>query len=91
MGSLGSVRRFYLAKRHAAAEVGDAALELVWAGKQEAEPGTPLPDDFPYRARLVARGYSALEDLSGADECELTEQGFTTREASQILTAASAS
>ena len=91
MSTLGSPRRFYLAKRHAAAELGDVALELVWAGKQEAEPGTPLPTDFPYRPRLVAIGYLALEDLRGADECELTELGFSSREAAAILAATSAS
>lgn len=89
MSTLGSARRYYLAKRHAAAELCDTALELVWVGKQEAEPGTALPTDFPYRARLVALGYSTNEDLVGADECELTELGFTTREAAAILAAVS--
>ena len=88
MSTLGSVRRFYLAKRHAAASCGDTALELVWEAKQLEQPGTSLPDDFPYAARLDEAGYVALEDLDGADEEELVEQGFTTREATAILAAA---
>lgn len=87
MGTLGSPRRFYLAKRRAARELEDKALELVWAGKQAAEPGTPLPDDFPHRTRLVEAFYETLEDLSGADEHELVEVGFTKREAARILAA----
>lgn len=85
-----TARRFYLAKRHAAAEFYEKGLELVWRGKQEAEPGTALPLDFPYLTRLQADGYTTREDLDGADECELVERGFNTREAQAILTAFSA-
>lgn len=88
MSTLGSARRYYLAKRHAAAERCDTALESVWRGKQEAEPGEALAADFPYHARLVAAGYETYEDLDGADSDELVEQGFSTREAAAILTAA---
>lgn len=87
MSTLGTVRRYYLAKRQEAAELCDEALELVWKAKQRAEPGSDLPDSFPYRTRLVELGYEALEDLSGADACELTEQGFSSREAAAILAA----
>jgi hypothetical protein len=87
VSTLGSVRRYYLAKRHAALDNGDKALELVWEGKQLAEPGEALPTDFPYAARLIALGYVALEDLAGADAEELTDQGFTSRESTEILAA----
>jgi hypothetical protein len=88
MSTLLSVRRYYLAKRHAAAELGDTALETVWQGKQEAEAGTALADDFPYLSRLAAAGYTTREDLAGADADELEEQDFTSREAAAIVAAA---
>ncbi len=87
MSTLGSVRRYYLAKRHAAEACGEKALELVWASKQEAEPGESLPTDFPYRERLAARAYTTTQDLIGADEQELVDQGFSTRESTEILAA----
>jgi hypothetical protein len=68
-----SHRRFYLSKRIAARLEGMHALESLWRGKQEAEPATPLPEDFPHRTELEAHGYTAQEDLVGADECELVE------------------
>lgn len=90
MSTLGSVRRFYLAKRHEAVRLCETPLALVWQGKQEAMPGTPLADDFPYLERLDAQGYTTLEDLDGADSEELVEQGFSAREAAAILAAAAA-
>lgn len=87
MSTLGSPRRYYLAKRHAAVELEDTALEAVWQGKQEAEPGTALAEDFPYLSRLQAAGYSTQEDLDGADADELVEQGFSSREADAIVAA----
>lgn len=88
MSYLLSPRRYYLAKRHAAADLGDTALEVVWQAKQEAEPGTALADDFPYLTRLQAAGYTTEEDLAGADADELQEQDFTSREAAAIVAAA---
>lgn len=88
MSALGSARRYYLAKRHAAAERCDTALAMVWRGKQEAEPGEALAEDFPYADRLETAGYTTDTDLDGADSAELVEQGFTTREAEAILAAA---
>lgn len=88
MSTLGSVRRFYLAKRHAADEQCLTALSAAWQGKQEAEAGEALPDDFPYAERLEEAGYTTYEDLDGADAAELVDHGFTTREATAILSAA---
>lgn len=87
MSTLGSPRRYYLAKRQGAAADEETALEAVWQGKQEAEPGTALATDFPYLTRLQAVGYSTEEDLSGADADELVDQGFTSREAAAIIAA----
>lgn len=89
MSTLGSPRRYYLAKRHVANEYGDKGLALVWQAKQEAEPGTALPSDFPHLTTLTGCGYTTKEDLTGADVQELTELGFATREANTILTALS--
>lgn len=87
MSTLGSPRRYYLAKRHAAKAIGDKGLSLVWQQKQEAEPGTTLAASFPYASRLSAAGYTTKEDLEGADTRELYEQGFSTTEATYILAA----
>lgn len=89
MSLIGSPRRYYLSKRHAAIDNGDRALALVWRSKQEAEPGTALPSDFPHLTALQGCGYKTTEDLNGADVQELTELGFETREATAILTALS--
>lgn len=86
MSTLGSARRYYLAKMHAAVANEDTIAD-VWQGKQEAEPGTALPADFPLLSRLQPLGYKAVEDLTGADSDELVEQGFSAREAAAILAA----
>lgn len=85
--SVERVRRYYLLKRLAAARRKDDVLAGAWQGKQEAEPGTPLAADFPYRSRLVAAGYSTAEDLDGASSEELQQSGFTAREATAALAA----
>ena len=83
-----SVRRYYLLKRRSSHELGDIALRDVWAHKQtEEQPGTPLPADFPFRDELIAAWYEAIEDIDGADECELVEQGFSSGQAAEILAA----
>jgi hypothetical protein len=79
-------RRYYLGKRLEAAVRGSSLAE-VWQAKQEAEPGTSLAADFPYRSRLVAAGYSTVEDLDGATVDELKQAGFSEREASAVLAA----
>lgn len=66
-----SVRRYYLLKRLAARQRCEE--EGVWQAKQEAVAGTAIPDDFPFRAALVAAGYSATEDLDDATPDELAE------------------
>jgi hypothetical protein len=84
--SITSARRYYLLKRQSAAESCEKALESVWRAKQEAEPGTALPTDFPYLERLTTFGYTTLSDLDGCDACELEGLGFARREAAAILT-----
>lgn len=73
MSYLNTNRRFFLLKRLSAREVGNGAIELVWKGKQEAEPGTVLPDGFPSKTELSAVGYTTDTDLDGADADELAE------------------
>jgi hypothetical protein len=80
-------RRYYHGQRAAAAELEQWDLAGAWRWKQEKEPGTPLPDDFPYTVRLSSAGYTAHEDLDGADAAELGRAGFSPREAQSILAA----
>lgn len=84
--SVGSVRRFYLLKRQAAAAL-DEPLAETWQAKQEAEPGTALPADFPDLEVLVAAGYSAVEDLDGAEAQELVDLGLAPHRADAVLLA----
>lgn len=86
MATIGSVRRYYLHRRiRAVSEESDMAL--IWRSKQEAEPGTALPASFPLLSRLTECGYTTTEDLDGADDEELIELGFSSREAKEILSA----
>jgi hypothetical protein len=87
VSTLGTPRRYYLAKRQAAVELEDDALAAVWRGKQEAEAGTDLPATFPYLTELDALGYTTEEDLDGADACELTDLGLSAFEAEAVLAA----
>jgi hypothetical protein len=81
-----SVRRYYLLERLAACARDDFAIASVFRAKQEAEPATPLPADFPSRAVLVAAGYSTVEDINGADLEELQCARLTTKQAVTVLT-----
>lgn len=92
MADFTSHRRFYLSKRIAARIAGDHALSGLWQSKQEAQSGgAEFPDDFPCRAALVAVGYVAKEDLTGADEDELWKWvNLSPGEAAAVLAAAAA-
>lgn len=85
--SLGSPRRYYLSKRRAAHEMGDLALAGAWQAKQEAQPGTPLTDDFPGRVALAAAGYTTTEDLTGASIDELLRGGVSLSDAAAAIAA----
>lgn len=89
MATLGTPRRFYLSKRTEARIFCDDS-EFVWKAKQEAQPGTPLPEDFPLASQLAELGYTTREDLDGADEDELTRLGIGSRGARQVLAALAA-
>jgi hypothetical protein len=78
-------RRYFLAKRLWNQRYGESELAGVFRAKQEAEPGTTLPATFGLVARLSDAGYTTVEDLDGADDCELQDAGFTAREAASIL------
>jgi hypothetical protein len=83
-----SQRRYCLYKRFNARDERKVALELLWRGYQEAEPGTILPNSFPARAKLVAVGYVAGADLVGADADELRDYAMLTpQEAKAVLAA----
>jgi hypothetical protein len=86
-----TARRYYLLKRQAARQRFDQPLDGCWRGKQEAQPGTPLPADFPFLSQLADGGYTAEEDLAGATACELTNAtDLTEGEAEAVLAALAA-
>ncbi|MEN6535495.1 MAG: hypothetical protein ABFD89_17660 [Bryobacteraceae bacterium] len=88
-GTLGSSRRYYLARyRHLKSIRDDRWRE--WEGKHLETPGTPLATDFPHRASLVAIGYVALEDFEGATVDELLEAGLTLAASRAAIAAAAA-
>lgn len=83
-----TLRRYYLNKRSAAALRQDSTLEAHWQGKQLAEAGQGLPAHFPSREALSASGYTAQEDLEGADVDELVKYaGLSTRDAEKVIAA----
>ncbi len=88
MAEFASARRHYLRKRFDAKDRREFALVSLWRGKQEAEPGTPLPDDFPSREALAAVGYTTAEDLEGADCAELADYvRLSATQAAKVLAA----
>jgi len=86
--SIISSRRFYLSKRIAARLLGDHALSSIWQYHQEQQPNTVLPDGFPAKAALAVAGYTASEDLEGADEHELVEWARISNSAARAALAA---
>lgn len=86
---MGSPRRYFLLKRHAALKENSPALAGVWRWRQEQEPATPLPAGFPFAEQLAEAGYTAQEDLAGADLDELLVQlpTLSEKDAAGILAA----
>lgn len=80
-----SARRYYLGKRHESRRRLEFALEATWQAKQEAEPGTPIADGFPSKAKLGTAGYTTTEDLLGATLDELIWAGLSTTEATRVM------
>lgn len=80
-------RRWYLLKAREAHRLQDHALESAWLAKHVEQGGTPLIATFPYRSLLVLAGYTALEDLLDIAVEELTQLGFTQREAVAVIAA----
>jgi hypothetical protein len=81
-------RRYYLHKRKMVPMLdpeGVGAVDAFWKYKQEAEPGLPLPAEFPYRERLAVAFYTTVEDIDGADTDELQKARFTRLEAQLII------
>jgi hypothetical protein len=85
MSEIRNRRRYCLRKRQAY----DARDEEsgYWKGKQEAEPGTALPADFPFLSELEELGYTTEPDLDGADADELVRLGMRARDAETVIEA----
>jgi hypothetical protein len=91
MSEVRRARRYYLLSRLAAHAREDFGLEAAWRGKQEEEPGTLFPADFPSKAKLEESGYYAVEDVDGADCKELRENaGLSETQANAVIAAATA-
>lgn len=91
MAEYASFRRYCLDKRISATRIGDTAIASLWQSKQQAQPGTTLPADFPVRAKLVAAGYTTDADLVGADVRELRDYArISTRDAEAVIAALAA-
>lgn len=84
-----SPRRYYLLKWRGLEELDERELSLVFKAKQTEIAGTALPADFPGRAALIAAGYTAIEDVTGADEEELMGLGLEEQTAAQAVEAVS--
>lgn len=69
----------------------ELGLRDVWRSKQEDEPGSPLASTFPSKAKLAEAGYTAVEDLDGADCAELEDYaGLSVSDARAVLAAVAA-
>lgn len=83
-------RRYLLIRALTADRMQQVALALTWRGILNQQPAGPaLPATFPFRARLIAAGYSDLELLDGVTENELAiYAGFYPLDAKAIVAAA---
>ncbi len=84
-----SPRRYYLLKWRGLEDLCEHELALIFKAKQAEIAGTALPSDFPGRAALIAAGYTAIEDVTGADEDELVDVGLDDSTAAQAVEAVS--
>jgi hypothetical protein len=83
-----TLRRIYLRNRKLTADAGEFAISGVWQSRQQEQPGTALPADFPSRAALIAAGYTAIEDLQGACADELVDWACVDNQAAKAILAA---
>ena len=90
MSEVRRARRYYLLQRLAAHERDEPGLESAFRAKQEEEPATLFASDFPFKAALEAGGYYAIEDVDGADFCELNRNAGLDQNAAQAVIAAAA-
>lgn len=81
-------RRYYLLKRRFFTDVDfQPPLAGAYRHKQEAEPGTDLPADFPALSALAQLGYTTVEDLDGANTDELRDHGLSAKAAQDVIDA----
>lgn len=82
-----TLRRYCLLKRRMATAVDDEATADVWRAKQAEIAGTALDASVPHQTELATAGYTAVEDLDGADADELVAAGLSYRQATAVLAA----
>jgi len=79
-------RRRYLWRKELACARTDSPHTAVWRALRLAESGTDLPSDIPARAKLVAGGVLAIEEITGASVPELVALGLSQTEAELVIT-----
>jgi len=82
-----SARRYYWLLEQRRTREGLEASRAVFRALRLAQPGADLPDDLPGRARLLAAGVLAVEEVTGAGPEELRAYGLDSRAAEALITA----
>lgn len=81
-----SYRRYLLLKIQFYTLMCDNDLASANLAKHDATDGTEFSDAVPFQTELIAAGYTATEDVFGADANELVEQaGLTFDQAKAVL------
>lgn len=89
--SFKTARRYFLRKAQFYYGMQLEGLAAAYRAKQDGQPGTALPVDFPSYAKLASARYTTREDLDGADASELLRYAnLNMREARAVLTALAA-
>lgn len=69
-------------------ETATAMLAVFRTFHANATPATPLPTTTPGYSKLIAAGYTAIEDIQGATEGELIDKArLSRREAAAVIAA----
>lgn len=82
-----SHRRYCFLKYHMVRNVVSDDAADVWNTKRRSIAGTDLPATFPALIELSNAGYEVIEEVTGADETELTNAGLSAAQAAAVLAA----
>ncbi len=82
-----TARRWYWLLEQRRAREGFPAAAGIFRGRRLEQPGVRLPRSLPGRARLLAAGVLALEEVLGADPTELAAYGLGPRTVDALINA----